>query len=146
MQASPISFALGSDHQGIALKKALIARLEARNIPLQDMGSHSESSVDYSDFAEQVVKSIENGESTRGVLICSTGIGMSMAANRSKKIRAALCHTLEETKLTRQHNDANILVLGARSLSGDLAVQMLDAFIDTAFEGGRHQRRIDKFS
>ena len=71
---------------------------------------------------------------------------MSMAANRSKKIRAALCHTLEETKLTRQHNDANILVLGARSLSGDLAVQMLDAFIDTAFEGGRHQRRIDKFS
>jgi ribose 5-phosphate isomerase B len=143
--ASPAAtIALGCDHAAVALKEALKATLLARGLVVHDVGTHDAASVDYPDIAAAVAAAIP-GVATRGVLLCGSGIGMAMAANRQPHIRAALCHDHLSARLSRQHNDANVLVLGARLLGEATAQDCLDIFLDTPFEGGRHSRRIAKF-
>lgn len=135
---------LASDHAGFALKSAIILRLSSLDYDVVDHGAHSSESCDYPVYARQLCNAVlEKGGS--GILICGTGIGMSMAANRMPGIRAALCATEFQARATRQHNDANVLCLGERVTGTGLAFAIVDAFLDTAFEGGRHQRRIDLF-
>lgn len=138
--------AIASDHAGINLKDALIATLTAQGARVVDFGTNGTESVDYPDYALRVTKAIHDGTAELGILICGSGIGMSMAANRHPHIRAALCHNTDTATLARQHNDANILVLGARILGEAEAAACVHAFLTTPFEGGRHQGRIDKFS
>ena len=111
-----------------------------------DLGSNSAESVDYPDFADALTTAIGDGQAARGVLLCGTGIGMSIAANRKPFIRASLCHGVTDARLTRQHNDANVLVVGARTLGIETTKDCLETFLNTEFEGGRHQRRVDKMS
>lgn len=142
--AKPI--AIASDHGGVALKDILKASLSEWGYTALDLGSHGEASVDYPDFGDAVAQAIAEGKADRGVIICGSGIGISIAANRHKHIRAALCtHGLMAT-LARQHNDANVLALGARLTGVDVAKECLKIFLHTNYEGGRHQRRIDKMS
>ena len=136
---------IGCDHAALALKEALKAALSARGLAVHDVGTHDATSVDYPDIAAAVAAAIP-GTATRGVLLCGSGIGMAMAATRQPHIRAALCHEHLTAKLCRQHNDANVLVLGARLIGEATAHDCLEIFLDTAFEGGRHTRRIAKFS
>jgi len=136
--------AIASDHAGVALKALLVKEIAVLGYEADDLGTDSDASVDYPDYAEAVAAAIESGNAKFGVLICGSGIGMSIAANRYPGVRAALCHSVETATLSRQHNDANILVLGARIVSEALAQECLKAFITTEFEGGRHQRRVDK--
>lgn len=139
---------IGSDHAGFELKKTLISL--STDFEWVDLGTHSKDSVDYPDLADQVcrrlIKDIETDskEFHQAVLICGSGVGMSMRANRFPKIRAALCHDVDSAVLTRQHNDANILVLGARVIDADRAFKILTAFTETTFEGGRHLARVAK--
>ena len=135
---------IASDHAGVALKRAIVARLEARGEPYRDLGTSGDESVDYPDFAHAVAAEISGQSTDRGILVCGTGIGMSMAANRHRGVRAALCHDRTTAEMARRHNDANVLCLGARILPEKLALQLVDLFIDTPFEGDRHQRRIQK--
>lgn len=135
---------LAADHAAIGLKAELIRFLEARGAAHQDLGAFDEGSVDYPDYAHLLVREILDGRADRGILICGTGIGMSMAANRHAGIRAALCHDAYTAEMARRHNDANVLCLGARVLGGGVAEQIVEVFLDTAFEGGRHQRRVAK--
>ena len=109
-----------------------------------DLGTHDGGSVDYPDMAGALAAALGDGRAPRGVLVCGTGIGISIAANRHRHVRAALCHDVTTATLARQHNDANVLVLGARVVGANVAIDSLAAFLDTAFEGGRHQRRVDK--
>jgi ribose 5-phosphate isomerase B len=140
-----MKIAIGNDHRGYQLKLKIVAWLQNHSHQVEDVGAHSEESVDYPDYAGKVAKAVAKGEAERGVLICGTGIGMSMAANKLKEIRAALCYKPEYAALTRMHNDANILCLG--EMNGDeLNFEVLKVFMATGFEGGRHQRRIDKIS
>lgn len=136
--------ALAADHAGWELKAALRGVLEARRLEILDLGAHNGDSVDYPDMAAALAAALAEGRATRGVLVCGTGIGISIAANRFSHIRAALCHDVTTTRLARQHNDANVLALGARVVGLHVARDCLEAFLDTAFEGGRHQRRVDK--
>jgi ribose 5-phosphate isomerase B len=136
---------IASDHAGIALKAALIRQCTADGISIRDLGTHSTDSVDYPDFARSVAEAIVQGEAERGILICGTGIGMSMAANRYPHIRAALCHTAQTAALCREHNNANILVLGARIIDEATALKCTELFLSTPFAAGRHQDRINKF-
>ena len=138
--------AIASDHRGIALKLALAETLRARGLKVLDLGPDREGAVDYSDFADKLAHEISTGEVERGVLICGTGIGMSIAANRHRQVRAALCHDVDAARLTRQHNDANVLTLPGSIISEDDAQACLDAFLDTDFEGGRHARRVAKLA
>ena len=138
--------ALASDHAALALRATLAQRLTARGLTPLDLGTQAAESVDYPDFAGALADAIESGRAGRGVLLCGTGLGMSMAVNRSRAIRGALCHDVSTARMARAHNDANVLVIGARVIGELTALDMLDAFLDTAFEGGRHQRRIDKMS
>ena len=124
------------------LKKAVIAYLEEKGFELMDMGTDGEP-CDYPDMAEKVCKEITSGKCEKGILICGTGIGMSMAANKIKGIRAALCSDSFSTKFTRLHNDANVMCMGARVLGSGLACELAEIFLTTGFEGGRHQRRVD---
>ena len=135
--------ALGCDHGGLDIKNAIAAHLKARGVEFEDMGTYTADSVDYPVYAERVCDKITHGECDLGILICGTGIGMSMAANRHRGIRAALCMNTESAVLTRQHNNANILCLGARMLPYEKAVEITDAFLGASFLGGRHQKRID---
>ena len=137
--------AIASDHHGKDLKPALKEAIEKLDGEWLDLGPHGENSVDYPEYAHQVVEAVNTNRAHYGVLICGSGIGMSMVANRDENIRAALCHEEETVKLTRQHNDANVLVLAARSTSPEEAGKFIETFLTTDFEGGRHQRRIDKF-
>ena len=140
-----MKIAIGNDHRGYALKKKIVKWLGEHGHDVNDFGAHSEESADYPDFAHAVAGAIANGEVDRGILICGTGIGMCMTANKLKGIRAALCYKSEYAVLARQHNDANILCLG--ELNGDEHnLEVLRAFINTAFEGGRHQCRVDKIA
>ena len=139
-----MKLALGCDHAGVALKAGLVAALEARGVLVLDFGTDGTASVDYPDFAAKVCASVLAGEAEFGLLICGTGIGMSMAANRHAGIRAALCRTEFEARATRAHNDANVLCLGERVTGPGLAAAILVAFLDTPFEGGRHARRVEK--
>ena len=138
--------AIASDHSGVDFKKTLKEALVEVGLQVLDLGTNSHESVDYPDIAEALTSSIGEGLAGRGVLICGTGIGMSIAANRKSFIRAALCHSVTDARLSRQHNNANVLILGARTLGIEIARDCLSAFLDTEFEGERHQRRIDKMS
>ena len=139
--------AVGSDHAGYALKQAVMAHLKERGEEFKDYGTYNEASCDYPDFAEAVSQAIIKGEADKGILICGTGIGISIAANRHREIRAALCGDCFSAEATRQHNDANILAMGARVVADGLALKIVDTFLDTPFSNGaNHVRRISKLS
>jgi ribose 5-phosphate isomerase B len=138
------TIAVGADHGGYEMKQELTLQLRDMGFAVLDFGTDSADSVDYPDFAELVVKAIEGGEANRGILVCGSGIGMSIAANRHKGIRAALCVDKVSAALARQHNDANILVLGERLTEISMAKQCVKKFFSTEFEGGRHERRVKK--
>lgn len=138
--------AIACDHAGVSLKESLKEVLASLGYSVLDLGTHGTESVDYPDYADAVAGAIENGKARWGVLICGSGIGISIAANRHKHIRAALCTNGLTAKLSRQHNDANVLVLGARLVGIDVAKDCLMQFFGTEFEGGRHQRRVEKMS
>ena len=135
---------IASDHAGFELKETIVSHLKALKIEVIDNGPKNDDSVDYPDFAKKVVDDLIGSNANRGILICGSGQGMAMSANKHTGIRAALCHNLEVTKLARAHNDANILTLGARVLDHETALQCVDTFFNTDFEGDRHQKRIDK--
>jgi len=140
-----VRIAIGCDHQGVNLKQAIIKLITDAGHSYEDFGCYTTGSVDYPDIAKKVGEAVARGDFERGILICNNGIGMSIAANKVKGIRAALCYTAFNARRTRQHNDANILCLGA----GEEQVQepvsdIVNAFLTTDFEGGRHQRRVDK--
>ena len=136
---------IASDHAGFKLKKILIEELQGK-IKFEDLGPFSENSVDYPDYAKKLSKKIDLKDDLIGVLICGSGIGMSMVANRFKNVRAALCMNNKMSILSRQHNNANILVLGSRLISEQEAIKCLLVFLKTNYEGGRHQARLDKFN
>lgn len=134
---------LGCDHAGFELKKKVIAHLEGKGWEVLDVGTHSTDSCDYPAIAHAVCKNVQDGVTELGILICGTGIGMSMAANKHKGIRAAACSDTFSARLTRMHNDANVLCFGERVVGMGLALDLVDAFLDAEFEGGKHQRRVD---
>ncbi|HIT19381.1 MAG TPA: ribose 5-phosphate isomerase B [Candidatus Fimivivens faecavium] len=136
--------ALGSDHGGFQLKEEIKGHLTAIGMEFRDFGTLDGASCDYPDIAEAVAKAVASGEYDRGLLFCGTGIGISIAANKVKGIRAACCSDCFSAKYTRLHNDANILCLGGRVVGPGLATEMVDLFLETKFEGGRHEGRIDK--
>jgi ribose 5-phosphate isomerase B len=138
-----LNIALGCDHGGFVLKKELIQLLEQSGHTVVDLGSFSEESVDYPEFADKVCEAINDGRCTRGILVCGTGIGMSIAANRHRHIRAALCHEAFSARMSREHNDTNVLCLGARVVGIALALDIVKVWLETKFAGGRHLRRIN---
>ncbi len=138
--------AIASDHAGYPLKVALTQYMQQADIAYVDLGTDDELSVDYNDYAEKLCSAIKQQQVERGILICGTGIGMSIAANRHDFIRAALCFDADMASLCRAHNDANILVLAGRIISTEQACKMLDNFLQTCFESGRHARRVAKLS
>jgi ribose 5-phosphate isomerase B len=142
MSALPI--ALASDHAGVALKALLVAELGRLGYEVLDLGPMTEDSVDYPDYAAKLALAIKDKKAEKGVLICGSGIGISIAANRFPFIRAALCHSEETARLSREHNDANVLVLGARIVDEATAKAALAAFLTTEFAGGRHAGRVEK--
>ena len=137
---------IGADHAGYSLKQEIIELLQEKEIPYRDVGTNVEESVDYPDFAGEVARSVAENDDHRGILICGTGIGMSIAANKVKGIRAALCHDTVSARATRNHNDANVLTMGARIIGPDLAREIVRVWLEEDFDGGRHQRRINKIS
>ena len=136
--------ALAADHAGYELKDALKAVLTERDVPVLDLGTNDGGSVDYPEKAGALAAALADGRANRGVLVCGTGIGVSIAANRHPHVRAALCHDVTTARMARQHNDANVLALGARVVGANVAIDCLVAFLETGFEGGRHQRRVDQ--
>jgi ribose 5-phosphate isomerase B len=138
--------AIGADHAGVSLKETVKAWLVARGVEVRDFGTHSTQSVDYPDYAAVVAAAVSAGAADRGVLVCGTGIGMAIAANKIAGVRAAPCSDLESARLSRQHNDANVLTLGARATGADLALSIVQVWLETAFDGGRHVRRIEKIA
>ncbi len=139
-----IPVGLCSDHAGFQLKNIIIGYLESQNIPYTDFGTFSTESCDYPDFAHPCALAVEAGEAYPGIAICGTGNGIAMTLNKHQNIRAALCWQPELARLARAHNDANILVMPGRFIEPEVAIQCLDTFFNTSFEGGRHQGRIDK--
>ncbi len=135
---------LASDHAGFELKSLLSRELDRLGYDILDLGTDSDDSVDYPDFADALVSAILDGRARRGVLVCGSGIGISMAANRHHGIRAAPCFSEEMARLSRQHNDANVLAFGGRLIDTDTAKKCLQVFLETEFEGGRHERRVRK--
>jgi len=142
--ASPV--ALASDHAGFDLKAQLATHLRDQGVEVLDLGTLENKSVDYPDFGRRMGEAIAAGEAERGVVICGTGIGISIAANRNPAVRAALCHDVTSARLSREHNDANVLALGARLIGPEVARDCLDVFLKTAYQGGRHDRRVAKLS
>lgn len=140
------TIALASDHGGYDLKILLKSYLTEMGFEPLDLGCDNPDSVDYPDFADAMASALKKGDATRGILVCGSGIGISIAANRHAYIRAALVHDRLTTELSRRHNDANVIVMGGRVIGPDVAKDCLRAFLNTEFEGGRHQRRIDKMS
>lgn len=140
-----MKIAIGSDHAGFDYKELIKSYLEERGHDMADAGTKEPVSVDYPEYGLKTARMVAAGEVERGILICGTGLGMSMTANRVKGVRAALCTTEFQARMARAHNNANILVLGQRVVGTDLALAILDAYMDTDFEGQRHQRRIDMF-
>jgi len=141
-----MKIAIGSDHAGFALKAKLITILEAAGYQVKDFGCYSEDSIDYPDYAHPVANEVEQQAADLGVLICGSGNGISMTANKHQGIRCALCWTPEIASLARQHNNANILSLPARFISEELAIEILHAFLSAQFEGGRHATRVGKIA
>ncbi|HEY7202940.1 MAG TPA: ribose 5-phosphate isomerase B [Methylomirabilota bacterium] len=140
------TIALGADHAGYGLKEALKAWLINHGYQVLDLGTHSAESVDYPDYAALVAESVVDHKVERGLLICGTGIGMSMAANKVPGVRAALCGDLYTARMSREHNDANVLVLGGRLMGADMAADILRAWLETDFAAGRHARRVEKIA
>lgn len=138
--------AIGCDHGGYQLKEEIKRYLQDTGVDYKDFGTHSEESCDYPDYAKLVAEAVAAGECTRGILICGTGIGMSIAANKVPGIRAALCHDCFSAKATREHNDSNILCMGERVIGRGLAMEIVRLWLFTAFTGGRHQKRVDKIT
>jgi ribose 5-phosphate isomerase B len=139
-----MKIAIGSDHAGFGLKEEVRGLLKGGNFEVIDCGTDNTASVDYPDFGEKVSRMVSAGEVDRGILICGTGIGMSMVANKFPNVRAALCNDLFCARMSRLHNDANILVLGGRIVGKDLAAEIVRTWLDTPFEGDRHMRRLQK--
>ncbi len=137
---------IGSDHRGVEIKRRLIPVLRSMGHEVIDIGAEGAESVDYPDYANEVAKRVSKGEVERGLLICGTGIGMSMAANKVRGIRAAACQDVLTAEMSRRHNDANVLCLSADLLGEDQMVQMIRIFVETTFDGGRHARRIEKIA
>ena len=135
---------IACDHGAIALKNHLKAYLEGKGYEVKDFGTHTTDSCDYPDFAAPAAQAVANGECEKGIVLCTTGIGVSMVANKVKGIRCALCHETHSAEMTRRHNDANVLAIGAGVTGVNLAERIVDVFLTTEFEGGRHQRRVDK--
>lgn len=137
---------IGCDHAAFEMKEKLKAYLLQRGESVEDVGPHSADSVDYPDYGKKVAQMVSNGRFARGILLCGTGLGMSMVANRFPGVRAALCHDLFGAAMSRRHNDANILVLGGRVTGETLAEEIVKVWLETPFEGGRHQKRLDLFN
>lgn len=146
MNPAEITIAIGADHAGVALKDSLRAALEAAGHPVRDFGTNGDGSVDYPDFAHQVARAVTGGQARFGVLVCGTGIGMAIAANRHPEVRAVVVHSTTEARLTRAHNDANIACFGARTTGPEVVLDSLSAFLTTPYEGGRHARRVAKIN
>jgi ribose 5-phosphate isomerase B len=134
----------GSDHAGLALRAEVVKVAAAKGFEVEDLGPFSGESVDYPDYAERVARAVAAGAARFGILVCGTGIGMSIAANKVKGVRAALCTTELEARMARAHNDANVLCLGERVIGAGLCAAIVDAFLTTPFEAGRHARRVEK--
>ena len=141
-----MKIAIGCDHGGFELKEAVRGYLEERQIPYEDFGAYNTDSVDYAPIAAKAARAVAAGQADFGVLVCSTGIGISMAANKVKGIIAALCTNEFCAEMTRRHNNANILCMGGKVIDKETAVKLVDIFLHTEFEGGRHQRRIDQIA
>ena len=141
-----MKIALGCDHGGLELKEKVTAHLKQRGFEILDCGTYSTDSCDYPDFGAAAARAVAKGDCERGIVICTTGIGISIAANKVKGIRCALLSDLMSARMTRQHNDTNMMALGAAVVGPMLALQIVDTWLDTEFEGGRHQRRVDKLS
>ena len=135
---------ISSDHAGFKLKEAIKDYLSKKNIKFQDLGPNNNDRVDYPDFAHKVARKVKTNKKNVGILVCGSGMGMSIAANRHKNIRAAQCFNLKSTKLSRLHNDANIITLGSRLLTKKNALNFVGVFLNTKFEGGRHSKRVKK--
>lgn len=138
--------AIGSDHGGFKLKEEIKKMLTEQNVEFRDFGTHSAQSIDYPEIACKVGQAVIDGECTRGIIICGTGIGVSIAANKMKGIRAALCHDVFSAQMSREHNDANILTMGERVIGPGLACMIALTWLKTEFAGGRHGRRVDMIS
>lgn len=141
-----MKIALGADHAGFALKEKIKQRLASQRLSIDDRGTNSTASVDYPDYARAVAEEVAAKQADLGILVCSTGIGMSMAANKVPGIRAAKVDTVFEAERSRQHNDANVLALGADTITEDQAYDIVDKWLATSFEGGRHERRVEKIA
>lgn len=140
------TIAVGCDHAGYPYKDSIVALLKDKGFQIQDFGTNSKDSVDYPDFVHPVAKAIESGQSTLGVVLCGSGNGVAMTVNKHQGIRAAICWNEDLASLARQHNDANILSLPVRFIPEELALRITEIFISTAFEGGRHARRVNKIA
>jgi ribose 5-phosphate isomerase B len=136
--------AISADHAGFALKNQIADYLKKQGFEVIDLGTMSEERVDYPDFGFKLAEAIRDGQVTRGISVCGSGIGISIALNRYKEVRAALAHDVTTARLARSHNDANVLALGARLIGPDLAIECVNAFLNTEFEGGRHAGRVEK--
>ncbi len=143
---STMKIALASDHAGLVLKREVAEALRALGHVVEDLGAFETASVDYPDYAGKVARALRAKEADLGVLVCGTGIGMSITANKFRGVRAALCHTEFEARMTRAHNDANVLCLGERVVGAGVGRAIAEAFVSTAFEGGRHARRVQKIT
>ena len=146
MTSNTKTIALGADHAGFEYKNAIKHKLEAEGYNVIDMGTHSLDSVDYPDFVHPVAESVEKKEAYLGIIVCGSGNGVAMTANKHQDIRAAIAWNDDLAALARLHNDANVLAIPARFISEDSALSMVDVFLNTSFEGGRHQRRVDKIA
>ncbi len=135
-----------SDHAGVELKRTLVAEMERRGVAVRDFGTTTSDSCDYPDFAHAVGRAIESGEIERAILVCGTGVGMSIAVNRHAAVRAVVCSEPLSARMSRQHNDANVLCLGARVVGAGTAIDIMDAFLGATFEGGRHAMRVAKIN
>ncbi len=141
-----VTIAVASDHAGFAFKESVKELLEDMGYIVLDLGTHSEQSVDYPDFADALARALDDGRANRGVAICGSGFGIAMAANRHRNVRAVVCHNTTEAHLARQHNDANVIAFGARTMGMETVVDSLKTFLVTEFEGGRHVPRVAKLS
>ncbi|TRO82810.1 ribose 5-phosphate isomerase B [Trichloromonas acetexigens] len=137
---------IASDHGGLELKDAIYKCLESRGLSVRDFGTDNGDSVDYPDFGEKVARAVSSGEAERGILICGTGIGMSIVANKFPGVRAALVNDPFTARMAKEHNNANVLVMGGRVITPEIACRLVEIWLDSEFEGDRHQRRLDKIS
>ena len=139
-----MKISIGADHAGFSVKEKIREYLESKGYTTLDKGAYSEESVDYPEFGHAVGNSVQSGESTKGIVVCGSGIGVSMAANKVEGIRAALCTTPEHAQMSRLHNDANVLAIGARMTDYNVIIEIVDTWLNSEFEGGRHSRRVNK--